>query len=106
MDRGFGLQFLNGVGETYGTPVIPCPDYENREAVKIEYGGSVIRSDHFIENGGNVSASSSNSTDTAVCACGRRKNLIPFLGGCLAGIAFMVLFGKEDKQKKKGKEDE
>lgn len=106
MDRGFGLQFLNGVGETYGTPVIPCPDYENREAVKIEYGGSVIRSDHFIENGGNVSASSSNSADTSVCACGRRKNLIPFLCGCLAGIAFMVLFGKEDKQKKKGKEDE
>ena len=106
MERGFGLQFLNGVGETYDRPVIPCPDYENRVAVEMEYGDGVVRSTDFIENGGNVRTSASNAADTAVCACGRRKNLIPFLCGCLAGIAFMVLFGKDDKQKKKGKEDE
>lgn len=105
MDRGFGLQFLNGVGETYGTPVIPCPDYENRVAVEIENGGNVVRSDHFIENGGKANTAS-DTANTSVCECGRRKGLIPFLCGCLAGIAFMVLFGKEDKQKKKGKEDE
>lgn len=105
MERGFGLQFLNGVGETYDRAVIPCPDYENRVPVEIEYSNGVVRSTDFIENGVDVRTSADGGNGNMNCDCGRRKSLIQFLCGCLAGVAFMVLFGKDDK-KKKGKEDE
>ena len=105
MERGFGLQFLNGVGETYDRAVIPCPDYENRVPVEMEYGDGVVRSTDFIDNGVNVRTSADGGNGNMNCDCGRRKSLVTFLLGCLAGIGFMVLFGKDENKKNK-KENE
>lgn len=106
MDRGFGLRFLDGVGETYDRPVIKCPDYENRVAAHIEYGDGVVRSSEFIEDEDvRTSADGGNGNGDISCDCGRRKGLVTFLLGCLAGIGFMVLFGKDENKKNK-KENE
>lgn len=104
MDRGFGLRFLDGVGETYDRPVIKCPDYENRVAAHIEYGDGVVRSSEFIEDEDvRTSADGGNGNGDMSCDCGRRKGLVTFLLGCLIG--FMVLFGKDENKKNK-KENE
>ena len=50
-------------------------------------------------------ADGGNGNGDMSCDCGRRNGLVTFLLGCLAGIGFMVLFGKDENKKNK-KENE
>lgn len=97
MAKGFGLQFLNGLGEAQDQTVIKLPDYENK---------SFVTDDDFTveeieDNGVRVSTPNEITETEYKCQCCKAKKWLIFLAGALTGIVVKKLFEEDDKKNKK-----
>lgn len=102
MSKGFGLQFLNGVGEAQDQTVIKTFDFENKAFITDE--------DFTVEEveDGNASASASGkeiNTEEYNCNCQKCKHFLIFVAGALTGIVLKKLFGEDEKKEKEEKKN-
>lgn len=103
---GFGLQFLNGVGEAQDTPVMKV-DIENKsfiedfEVEQVSENATEI-DDSVIDNGSQVQEHDGKDGQSVVSKLITTKNLLIFAAGALFGS--WLTKRKKNKNKKNGTE--